>query len=133
MIYLTIKKYFTTPAFSCKTFPGVLFFLLLSFGTVFWFSALKTVDPVHHALQFYDKYIYVLEYQILSGSKKDIRNNLVVYDFFTGQFVQRIPLDVGVETENIIIWNDCIYVFCNNSTWTGAECYQINLVPDFGN
>ena len=58
--FFTIKKYLTAPFFSYKTFPGILFCILLSFGIVFWFSALKTVDPVHHSLQFYDKYIYAL-------------------------------------------------------------------------
>ena len=73
------------------------------------------------------KYIYVLEYQILESG---LRNNLAVYDL-SGKFVQSIPLDVGCETENIIIWNDTFYIFCNNSTWTGAQCYQIKLVPQF--
>lgn len=98
-----------------------------------YFIGFDLTDPQTYSAQGItsdSKYIYVLEYQILnSGGKDDIRNNLVVYDFSTGRFVQSIPLGMGVETENLIIWNDCIYVFCNNSNWSGAVCYQVNLIP----
>ena len=54
-----MKKFLMTSVFLYKTLPGILFCFLLPSGIVFWFSGLKTVDPVHHTLQFYDKYFYV--------------------------------------------------------------------------
>ena len=55
-----LKKQLLLPCFSYKTFPGVLGILLLSFGMVFWFAVLKTVDPIHHILYFYDSLPYRL-------------------------------------------------------------------------
>ena len=75
------------------------------------------------------KYIYYLEYWQNKSVKTDIRCNIVVFDINNGNLVDRIPLKMGREVENIIIWNNSFYIVCNNITWTGAECYQIKLVP----
>ena len=34
------------------------------------------------------------------------------------------------EAENIFIWNNSFYVVCNNSSWSGSECFRIDIVPD---
>ena len=76
-----------------------------------------------------DKYIYYLEYWQNKNSHTDIRCNIVVFDLRTGKFLERIPLKMGREVENISIYNDTFYVVCNNILWTGAECYKIKIVP----
>lgn len=76
-----------------------------------------------------DKYIYYLEYWQHKSIKTDIRCNIVVFDINNGNLVDRIPLKMGREVENIIIWNNSFYIVCNNINWSGAECYQIKLVP----
>ncbi|MBO5295022.1 MAG: hypothetical protein J6B71_07270, partial [Clostridia bacterium] len=76
-----------------------------------------------------DKYIYYLEYWQNKGVHTDIRCNIVVLDILTGKLIDRIPLKMGREVENIIIRNNTFYIVCNNIVWSGAECYQIKLVP----
>lgn len=77
-----------------------------------------------------DTYIYYLEYWQNSANGKDIRCNIAVYSLRTGAFIQRIPLEMKREVENIFIWNNSFYVVCNNSSWSGSECFRIDIVPD---
>ena len=44
--------------------------------------------------------------------------------------MERIPLEMKREAENIFIWNNSFYVVCNNSSWSGSECFRIDIVPD---
>ena len=76
-----------------------------------------------------DKYVYCLEYWQNNNTPSDIRCNIVVFDIITGKYIDRIPLHMGREVENIIIWNNSFYIVCNNIQWTGAECYRVELVP----
>lgn len=76
-----------------------------------------------------EKYVYWTEYFQSNDNYKDIRCNIVILDIETGEFVDRIALKMGREVENIVIWNNSFYIVCNNLSWTGAECYQIKLVP----
>lgn len=75
-----------------------------------------------------DKYIYYMEYWMgAAGGRSDIRCQITVYDLQTGAFVEKIPLQMGREVENIIVWNNSFYIICNNITWTGAECYRVKV------
>ena len=77
-----------------------------------------------------DKYIYYMEYWMgAAGGRGDIRCQITVYDIETGEFIEKIPLYMGREVENIIVWNNSFYIVCNNITWTGAECYQVKVLP----
>ena len=76
-----------------------------------------------------EKYIYQLTYWQSASDSTDIRCEIVVYDVVTGAYVQRIPLNMGREVENIFIWNDAFYIVCNNLTWTGAACYRVEVQP----
>ncbi len=77
-----------------------------------------------------DTYLYYLEYWQNSANGKDIRCNIAVYRLRTGAFVQRIPLEMKREAENIFIWNNSFYVVCNNISWSGSECFRIDIVPE---
>ncbi|MBO5294605.1 MAG: hypothetical protein J6B71_05105 [Clostridia bacterium] len=76
-----------------------------------------------------DKFIYYLEYWQNKNNHSDIRCNIVVFDIRTGKFLERIPLKMGREVENIDIYNDTFYIVCNNIFWTGSECYKVKIVP----
>ena len=75
------------------------------------------------------KFLYYLEYWQSKTDPKDIRCYIAVYEIHTGNFVQRIPLYMGREVENIVIWDNSFYILCNNIGWSGAEGYQIKVVP----
>ncbi|MBO5293793.1 MAG: hypothetical protein J6B71_00885 [Clostridia bacterium] len=77
-----------------------------------------------------DKYIYYLEYWQNQSNQKDIRCNIAVFDIHTGALIDRVPLHMGREVENIIIWNNSFYIVCNNITWSGAECYRVDVLPE---
>ena len=75
-------------------------------------------------------YMYYLEYWQSKTSVRDIRCNIAVYDVHSGEFIERVPLYMGREVENIFIWNDSFYIVCNNLSWNRAYCYKVKVIPE---
>ena len=107
------------------------------------FNLLKKL-PIEGMLAEYDKekglcgsqgmtrdknYMYYLENWINKEDKTDQRCNIVVYDVHTLEYIERIPLHMGLEVEHIFIWNNSFYITCNNIDWNRAYCYKVKVVP----
>ena len=71
------------------------------------------------------RYIYRLAYH-LDKTTEVITNHLVINDM-NGRIVADIDLTIGVETENVVRYENKLYISCNNATWTGSELYTVTL------
>ena len=55
-------------------------------------------------------------------------NNIRVNDVTTGEEVAIIPLNMGLESENLFHYNGKLYVSCNNRRWTGCDIFRFDIV-----
>ena len=59
-----------------------------------------------------------------------MKNNIHVNDVKTGEEVALIPLNVGLESENMFMYDGKFYVSCNNRSWSGCEVFSFEIVPE---
>ena len=79
------------------------------------------------------EFVYRLEFLIIKNSEGvtvDMKNNIHVNDVKTGEELALIPLNVGLESENMFMYNGEFYVSCNNRSWSGCEVYRFEIVPE---
>ena len=77
------------------------------------------------------EYVYRLECYIRKNEKGvtvEMLNNIRVNDVTTGEEVAIIPLNMGLESENLFHYNGKLYVSCNNRSWTGCEVFRFDFV-----
>ena len=73
-------------------------------------------------------YLYMLEYYQNPADGHDIKNNLVVYELYTGKRVATIDLGINREAENIGYKDGNFYVSCNNIGWKGLDFFEVEIV-----
>lgn len=81
------------------------------------------------------EFVYRLEFFIRKneeGVTVEMKNNIHVNDVQNGEELALIPLNVGLESENMFMYDGKFYVACNNRAWSGCTVYGFEFVPESG-
>ena len=77
------------------------------------------------------EYVYRLEFFLnkdSDGKILEMKNTIRVNDIETGKEVAVIPINTGLESENMFIHDGKFYLSCNNIKWTGCSVFSFEII-----
>jgi len=79
------------------------------------------------------EYVYRLEFFLnkdSDGKILEMKNTIRVNDIETGKEVAVIPINTGLESENMFIHDGKFYLSCNNIKWTGCSVFSFEIIEN---